>query len=190
MKRQITGSSNNFHHNFHIPARAFSPLVDVFIIRHGKAENAGPGITDGDRRLTKRGREDIAAAGRWMAAQDLRFDLIAASPLVRAQETAAIIAESLGERDLVVTWKVLAPGGNPDIVCRLLGKHPDVRAILLVGHEPLLSALISYIISGEENAAIAMSKGSLAKIRDFTYTMSPSGELHWLVTSAQMDGPK
>lgn len=143
---------------------------------------------DAERRLTKRGREEIAAAGRWMAAQELRFDLIAASPVVRAQETAKIIAESLGEKDLVVTWNVLAPGGNPSLACRMIGKHMDMQAILLVGHEPLLSALISHIITGAENAAIVMSKGSLAKIRDFSDTLSPSGELHWLVTAPQMAG--
>lgn len=122
--------------------------------------------------------------------QELRFDLIAASPLVRAQETATIIADCLREKDSLVTWKVLAPGGNPDTVCRLIGKHPDVRAILLVGHEPLLSALINRIITGDENAAIAMSKGALAKIREFSPTSSPSGELHWLVTATQMAGMK
>ena len=62
-----------------------------------------------------------------MAAQDLRFDLIAASPLVRAQETAAIIAESLGEKERLVTWKVLAPGGNTDTVCRMIGKHGELQ---------------------------------------------------------------
>jgi phosphohistidine phosphatase len=164
--------------------------VDVYILRHGKAEVAGPTASDADRQLTKKGREEIMAAGRWMAAQGLRFDLIAASPLVRAQETATIIAENLGETDLLVTWKGLAPGGNPDTVCRLIGKHPDFRFILLVGHEPLLSMLISHIIAGDENAAIAMSKGALAKIRGFSYTLSPSGELHWLVTATQMAGTK
>jgi phosphohistidine phosphatase len=147
-------------------------------------------MSDADRQLTKKGREDIAAAGRWMAAQELRFDLIAASPLVRAQETATIIAEYLGQKDLLVTWKVLAPGGNPDTVCRLIGRHKDMHAILLVGHEPLLSALISRVITGDENAAIAMSKGALAKIREFSYMMNPSGELHWLVTSSLMAGTK
>jgi phosphohistidine phosphatase len=153
--------------------------VDVYILRHGKAEDAGPGTRDADRRLTKKGREEIGAAGRWIATQGLR-----------AQETATIIAENLGEKDLLVTWKVLAPGGNPDTVCRLIGKHPDVRLILLVGHEPLLSMLISHIIAGDENAAIAMSKGTLAKIRGFSCALSPSGELHWLVTAAQMAGMK
>jgi phosphohistidine phosphatase len=164
--------------------------VDVYILRHGKADAAGTGMSDADRRLTKKGREDIAAAGRWMAAQELRFDLIAASPLARAQETAAIIAESLGETDLLVTWKVLGPGGTPDNVCRIIGRHTDMHTILLVGHEPQLSALISRIITGDENAAIVMSKGALAKIRDFSYNMNPSGELHWLMTVSQMAGPE
>jgi phosphohistidine phosphatase len=164
--------------------------VDIYLMRHGKAEVAGPDMDDADRRLAKKGREDIAAAGRWMEAQGLRFDLIAASPLARAQETATIIAGHLGEKDILVTWKVLVPGGNADTVCRLTGRHNDMQAILLVGHEPLLSALISHIITGEENAAIVMSKGALAKIRNFSYRMTPSGELHWLVTAAQMAGPE
>jgi len=109
---------------------------------------------------------------------------------VRAQESAAIFAESLDEMDLLVTWKVLAPNGNPDTVCRMIGRHPDTGSILLVGHEPLLSSLLSRIISGDENAAIAMSKGSLARIRGFTFTMHPSGELHSLVTVKQMAGTR
>ena len=162
--------------------------MDIYILRHGKAEDAGPDMGDADRRLTKKGREEIFAAGRWMAAQKLRFDMLAASPLVRAHETAAIIADCLGEKDRLVTWKVLAPGGDSDTVCHLIGKHEDLRAILLVGHEPLLSALISRIIAGDENAAIAISKGALAKIREFSPALSPSGELHWLVTATQMAG--
>jgi phosphohistidine phosphatase len=162
--------------------------VDVYILRHGKAEDARPGTSDADRRLTKKGREEIVAAGRWIAHQDLRFDLIASSPLARAQETADIIVESLGEKEYLVIWKELAPGGDADIVCRMIGKEGQLQSILLVGHEPLLSALISRIIAGDENASIAMTKGSLAKIREFSPTVHPSGELHWLVTAAQMAG--
>jgi phosphohistidine phosphatase len=162
--------------------------MDVYILRHGKAEDAGHGMADADRRLTKKGREEMARAGRWMAAQGLRFDLVAASPLVRAQETAAVVAASLGRKDRIVTWDVLAPGGDPDTICREIGKNPDLVSILLVGHEPLLSALVSRIISGEGNAAIAMTKGALAKIRDFSMTSHPAGELHWLVTVKQMAG--
>jgi len=147
-------------------------------------------MSDADRRLTKKGRDDIGATGRWMAEQEIRFDLIAASPLARAQETAAIIAESLGVKNRIVTWNILGPGGDTDTVCREIGKHEDLHSLLLVGHEPLLSALVSRIITGDENAAIAMTKGSLAKIREYSFTMRPSGELHWLVTAAQMGSRK
>ena len=164
--------------------------MDVYLLRHGKAEDPVPETGDPGRKLTKKGREDIAAAGRFMKSQDLWFDRIAASPLVRAQETAAIIADALDEKDRLVTWKVLAPGGDPDAVCRMIGRHPDTGSILLVGHEPLLSSLISRIIAGEGNAAIAMAKGSLARIRGFTFTENPSGELHSLVTVKQMTGAK
>jgi len=162
--------------------------VDVYILRHGKAEDARPGSSDADRRLTTKGREEITHAGRWIASQGIRFDIIAASPLARTQETAAIVAEALGQKDCIVTWNVLAPGGNAGEICHVISQHKDARAILLVGHEPQLSTLVSRIICGEENAAIALSKGSLAKIREFTNSTQPSGELHWLLTAKQMAG--
>ena len=162
--------------------------MDIFLLRHGKAEDAGQGMADADRRLTKKGREEILAVAHWMDVQELRFDLIAASPLVRARETAAIVAEALGAKRLV-TWKSLVPGGNPDTVCREIGKHPE-DALLLVGHEPLLSSLIGRIIAGDAGAGIVMTKGALAKIRDFSRTNRPSGELQWLLTAKQMAGLK
>jgi phosphohistidine phosphatase len=164
--------------------------VDIFILRHGKAEEAGHSVTDAPRKLTKKGREEIEGIAEWMAAQGLQFDLIAASPLVRAQETAAIVADILGGPGKRETWKVLVPGGDPDTVCREIGKYPEDFAVLLVGHEPLLSSLIGRIISGDAGAGIVMTKGALAKIRGFSYTERPSGELHWLLTAKQMAGTR
>ena len=146
-------------------------------------------MTDADRRLTKKGREEILAVARWMASQGFRFDLIATSPLVRAQETAEIIAGVL-RPEKRVTWRSLVPDGEPDTVCREISKHPEDSAVLLVGHEPLLSSLIGQIIAGDPGAGIVMTKGALAKIRNFSYTHRPSGELHWLLTAKQMAGLK
>jgi phosphohistidine phosphatase len=162
--------------------------VDLFILRHGKAEAAGKGMSDNERRLTKSGQVDILAAAGWMASQEYLFDAIATSPLVRARETAAIVAEVLGEPKQVVTWECLIPGGDPDTVCREVSSFAEDSRILLVGHEPLLSSLIGRIIAGGEGAAIAMTKGSLAKVRNFSYAGRPSGELHWLITAKQMAG--
>lgn len=160
--------------------------MDLYILRHGKAEEAGPGGDDAGRRLTKKGREEIAAAGRWLAARDPGIGLIAASPLLRAQETAAIVSRCLDREEPPATWKVLAPGGSPEQVCRQIAQHAECRAVLLAGHEPLLSALVGFVIAGSGSAAIAMQKGSLAKIRHFSPGPPPAGELHWLVPAALM----
>lgn len=160
--------------------------MDIYILRHGKAEDSTPEGGDAARRLTKKGSEEILGVGLWMAAQELEFDLIAASPLVRAQETAAIIAGVLEYKKKPASWDVLVPGGEPDTVCHEISRHGKFAAILLVGHEPLLSSLISRIIAGSEDAGIAMTKGGLAKIRDVSFTQHPSGELHWLLTAKQM----
>lgn len=171
-----------------IPLPCVSLCVDVFILRHGKAEDAGPGGSDADRQLTKKGRDECLAVAHWIAGQDLHFDLIAASPFARAQETAAIVADVLEAPGKMRTWKALVPGGNPDTVCREIGRLPEGSAILLVGHEPLLSSLISRIIAGDDRAGIVMTKGSLAKIRNYSFAERPSGELHWLLTARQMAG--
>ena len=160
--------------------------MDIYILRHGKAEESTPEGGDAARRLTKKGSEEILGVGLWIAAQGIEFDLIAASPLARAQETAAIIASVLDYKKKPASWDVLVPGSGPDAVCYEISRHAKSSAILLVGHEPLLSSLISRIISGTEDAGIAMTKGGLAKIRNVSFTQRPSGELHWLVTTKQM----
>lgn len=162
--------------------------MDIFILRHGKAETPGKGMSDADRHLTPKGHDDIMAVARWMASQDYLFNVIAASPLVRAQETAAIVADTLGEPGRVATWKSLVPGGDPDIVCREISRFAEDNLVLLVGHEPLLSSLISRIMTGGDGAGIVMTKGGLAKIRNFSFAERPSGELHWLVTARQIAG--
>ncbi len=161
--------------------------MDLYILRHGKAEEAGPGMSDRDRKLSRKGRDDTAAAAYWMAERGLKFDLIATSPLVRARETATIIAGQLGKRDCMVTWEELAPGGTPDEVCHRIREHEARQSVMVVGHEPLLSALISRIISGNEDSAVALPKGALAKIRDFSFARSPAGELHWLLPTSLME---
>ncbi len=162
--------------------------MDVYILRHGKAEEHEPGVADEGRKLTKKGRREVAEVGGWIAAQGLTFDRIATSPLARAHETAKIVADVLDLQNRLVVWDMLAPGGEPDAICHELDDHADAGAFLLVGHEPLLSSLIGRIIAGNKSAGIIMTKGGLAKIRNFSFHAQPSGELHWLITAKQMAG--
>ena len=70
--------------------------MDLYILRHGKAEPCDCGATDAERKLTGKGKEEIALVAQWMASRGIKFNLIATSPLKRVYETAGIIAASRG----------------------------------------------------------------------------------------------
>jgi phosphohistidine phosphatase len=92
----------------------------------------------------------------------------------------------LGQKDKLAVWNELAPGGDPDTVCYTASLQGNDAAVLIVGHEPALSLLMSKIICGDVNASIVISKGGLAKIRNYSFETHPSGDLQWLLTPKQM----
>jgi phosphohistidine phosphatase len=153
--------------------------MDLYVLRHAKAERAAP--DDASRPLTQKGQRDARRLGRWMRDRELRLDLVATSSLVRAQETVSLVLQGAGTPPPVETWEELEPGGTVDgVLARLAVLDPD-RAVLVVGHEPLLSALVSAAIGG---GRIRLAKGALVKVGE----MAPEvgGELDWLVTPAMI----
>jgi phosphohistidine phosphatase len=160
--------------------------MDLFILRHGKAGKSSGGPDDAARALTREGKDEIKRVAQWMKAKNFRFDVIATSPLQRSLKTATIVASVLGQKDILAVWNELAPGGDPDTVCYTASLQGTNAVVLIVGHEPALSMLISKIICGDVNASIVISKGGLAKIRNYSFETHPSGELQWLLTPKQM----
>ncbi len=159
--------------------------MDLFILRHGKAEQSSD-RADGKRALTADGKDEMRKIGKWMQQKKFRFDVIATSPLTRAYETAEIVARSLGQKERLVVWEELGPGGDLDALSYRSSRYGEDAAIILIGHEPMLSTLISRIISGYDTGSLILAKGGLAKIRNFSFDKRPSGELQWLLTPAQM----
>ena len=157
--------------------------MDLFVLRHGTAEPSSPGGDDSGRKLTGKGKDEIRHLAGWMAEQGLSFDVIATSPLPRAHETAVIVAKELGNESRVASWKSLGPGGDIDKVLKDAAKSGRDSRVLIVGHEPALSMLISRIISGSDDISVVLGKGSLAKIRNYSVVNDVAvGELQWLVS--------
>jgi phosphohistidine phosphatase len=159
--------------------------MDLFILRHGKAEQSSD-RSDGKRALTADGKGEMRKIGKWMHQKKFRFDVIATSPLTRAYETAEIVARSLGQKERLAVWEELGPGGDLDTLSYRASRYGEDAAILLIGHEPMLSMLISRIISGYDTGSLILAKGGLAKIRNFSFDKRPYGELQWLLTPVQM----
>ena len=99
--------------------------------------------------LKPEGIEQVKSVGQAFRILNIRFDLILASPKRRSQQTAALIAESVRYpySDIVSTEAVL-PGATPSALISLLEREPDNSHVLVVGHLPHLSDLLSRLCGG------------------------------------------
>src|SRR5437763_1560333 len=121
--------------------------MELYVFRHGIAEDRQAGRPDADRQLTDEGRKKTAGVIRKARDAGVEPSLILTSPYARALETARIAAEGFGYKGQIVRAGVLEPGGTPEAVWNELLGYRDEPAVLIAGHEPLLSHLMSYLLA-------------------------------------------
>ncbi len=139
--------------------------MDLYILRHGIAAERDPQkFSDDDQRpLTAEGKKKLRRIAATLKDLGYRFDLVLTSPLVRAKQTADIVAAALGIEGRVRETSHLAPPGDPR---RLVAEINDLGEgrVLLVGHEPYLSGFISVLLSGREGLEIDLKKGGFCHL--------------------------
>ena len=127
----------------------------------------------------------------------VKFDLKITSPLKRSHQTAAIVAKKLKDEKIMEDWDELKPEGKSLDLYRKLSSSPQLKkqqsSVLVVGHEPYLSNMISEIIAdsnrgdGSGSTRIALKKAGLARIRiNSSNSNRMQGELKWLLTPRHM----
>lgn len=139
--------------------------MDLFILRHGiAAERDKLKYPDDDRRpLTPEGRKKLRRIAAFLKDRGYRFDLVLTSPLVRARQTAEIATGVLGLEKNLRDSPHLSPSGDPRrLVAEIEGSKED--RVLLVGHEPYLSGLISMLLSGQQGLEIVLKKGGFCHL--------------------------
>jgi phosphohistidine phosphatase len=163
--------------------------MNLYILRHGIAvEHGAPGYAkDADRPLTPEGERKLGEIAKAMQALDLAFDLILSSPYVRARQTAEIIAEAFKARKKLEFSNSLACGGDTKQLVDHLRRHqPPPENVLLVGHEPYLSGLVSLLVAGTVNCCVVLKKGGLCKLSTESLKHGRCAALAWLLTPKQM----
>jgi phosphohistidine phosphatase len=152
----------------------------LYLLRHGIAVDPGSsGMPDDARPLTEKGIKRMHQIAIGLLALELELDAIITSPLVRARETAEIVADALGLADRLETSNVLATGSDPATIERWLRSRAESR-LMLVGHNPTLSELVSLLVAGARRSTICdLKKGGIAALER---TIGASGlyELTWL----------
>jgi phosphohistidine phosphatase len=153
--------------------------MNLYFLRHGQAglrtEWHG---SDFDRPLTQNGKKRIMREAAAINKLKPRVEVIITSPLARAYQTAKIVAKQLNLLDRLCIEELLKPGFGPDTVPELVRKYADAGTLLLVGHEPDFSTVISHIIGG---GRVVCKKGGLAFV-DLQQPNNLQGELIWLIT--------
>jgi phosphohistidine phosphatase len=154
--------------------------MEVFLLRHGIAENAGPGMADADRALTGEGKEKLR---RVLKQSRVEPSLILSSPYKRAVETAEIAAEVLGYEGKIVQTRALVPESSPHDVWDELRSRKSEPAVLLASHEPLMSALTAFLLNTPA-LQVDMKKSALVRIDCERLGPEPRGVLKWMLTPA------
>ena len=133
--------------------------MQLYILRHANADTEA--ATDDARELSEKGHEQAKKVAQFCVRHGIRPDVIFASPLIRAQQTAKPVAKELGMEVTTAPW--LACGATPEGILGHLAALNDPAAVMLVGHQPDLGELIMHLVRGAEGG-INVRKASLSLV--------------------------
>ena len=152
--------------------------IELYLVRHAIAAERGPRWPDdGKRPLTVKGIGRFREVVRGLAAIGVGLDVVLSSPLVRAIQTADLLAEGLDPRPPVEQVEGLAPGATVEAFVAALARAKRAR-IACVGHEPDLGQLAAHLVGASQ--PFEFKKGGVCRI-DLERASGP-GRLVWLAT--------
>ena len=155
-------------------------MVELYLVRHAVAADRGDEWPDDAQRpLTERGRVRFADVVRGLRRLDVTLDTIVTSPLLRARQTAELLAAGLPGKAVVRTMEALAPGHPPAAVLTQAARTVRSGRVAVVGHEPGLGELAAHIIGAQR--ALAFKKGGVCRIDLGGFSARRPGALIWFL---------
>ena len=155
-------------------------MFELYLIRHGVAAERGLAWPDdATRPLTEEGIGRMKKAAKGLKRLDVRLDVVVSSPLVRARQTAEVVAGVFDEMPPLVFTTALAPGGRySDLLADLQTQVRRTR-IALVGHEPDLGRLAARLAGSRR--AFEFKKGAVCRIDVDALPPERSSTLRWFL---------
>jgi len=163
--------------------------MNLYLFRHGIAVERGlPEYEDDSQRpLTPKGAARIHKIAQSMKRMGVKFDLVLASPYMRAQQTAQIVASFYDiEKRLKLSENLLPTATPAALIGEMHEFYADALSVLVVGHEPFLGALAGTLLAGDETLALTFKKGGLGKFSIDELVPGRCATLDWLITPKQM----
>ena len=135
-------------------------MKTVFLLRHAKSKQNPCYATDFERPLTKRGKQDAARVGEWMAERDLLPNLVISSPAKRAKQTTLRCAQAADYQGEIRFDEALYGNGEDAYLASLERLDDTIQSVMLVGHNPDITIVVE-TLSGAYNR---MPTAALARI--------------------------
>ncbi len=157
--------------------------MQIYLLRHGIAEDGKAGQPDSERALTSEGRDKLRRVMKRAAAADVAPTLILSSPFRRALETAAIAAEMCGYHGEIARTQALVPDASPQDTWGEIRAHKDEKSVLLASHEPLMSSLVAFLLDSP-SLQVDMKKAGLVRVDCDRLGPQPKCVLKWMLTPA------
>ena len=152
--------------------------MNLYLMRHANAGiPRGSASLDARRSLIREGKDQCILMGRLLSSLKVQVDVVLASPLKRATQTAQFVATELGFEGRVEICDALSPEADYTDFQHMLQTYHDREAILAVGHNPNVFQFLGRMITGNGGAAIRMRKGSIARV-DMNHHPA---RLQWLI---------
>ena len=162
----------------------------ILVIRHAIAEDrdafAETGREDGARPLTKEGRAKMRQGAAGLVKLVPHLDILATSPLARAIETAEIISKAYGGTRVAQIAQLTPTKPVNALLHWLQAQPPAAKSVALVGHEPHLGTLVSWLLTGLQDSFIDLKKGSACLLEFNSDIKAGRAKLLWALKPAHL----
>jgi phosphohistidine phosphatase len=155
----------------------------IYLLRHAEAESPAYYEDDHDRELTMEGQRDARRLGQFLSATDQLPDQFISSTAVRARRTAELLPEG-GQWMVEVPFRsthALYQAQPADVLDEIQSVDSNVRAIMLVGHEPAWSTTVGHLLG---SATVSLPAGTCVRIdtqTNWSQVEFGDGVLRWMI---------
>lgn len=162
--------------------------MKLLVVRHAAAadkdEFARTGKGDDLRPLTAAGKREMREVARGLRAVVPAVEALVTSPLVRATQTAEILADAYDRKPVTVEW--LRPESPYDDFAQWARSHREKQVVVIVGHEPHLSGLASWLLASSKRPLLELKKAAACLLEIEGPSGSSSATLLWSIAPKQL----
>lgn len=158
--------------------------MKIIFIRHAAAIDRCDAIAEEKRYLTPKGRISFRETARTMIKKRVDPELIITSPLLRAIQTADILAESLTYNGSLEALDELEPGFDIDQLRNLLHRYRHISELVIVGHEPDFSSIITSLLGLDKG--FAFKKGGAVSLTVDPADLRRGAGFKWLALGKKL----